>query len=498
MSNALWDRVVETATRRGDAAAVVQGADTWSFADLATGAETLSGAFVAHGVGAGDRVVLARPNTAEVLMQAAAAWRLGAMPVLLHADAPPAHCAHVAAVTRPALILAQTVDGWPRDAALRAPGEALDAAPAPAPVARAGDDPGSIVFTSGSTGLPKGVTQRGATLIERAAAIGALLGYGDDDSILCPVPFAFDYGWGQALSCLLDGRTLILPEGQGGLPLCAALKDHAPTVLAGVPAVFADLTLGLAPIRETPRDSIRLITNTGSKIPPPVFTELRSLFPGARLSLNYGLTETYRSASLPVDLADAHSDAVGHAVPGADILIVGEDGRPLPRGEEGEIVHRGAGTFHGYWGDPDRTAEVLRPDPEGGDAPAVFTGDLGHIGEDGLLRVTGRRDRQMKSMGVRVSPDEVEALLTESGLLAEVGVVAEKHDVLGDMIVACLVPRADAPEGRALIRAISKHARASLSPYMMPRRWEVFDALPRTRSAKVDYPALTRAVEARN
>ncbi|MBL9058539.1 MAG: AMP-binding protein, partial [Mangrovicoccus sp.] len=282
-------------------------------------------------------------------------------------------------------------------------------------------------------------------------------------------------------------------------------------------------------IRETDRSSVRLITNTGSKIPARVFDETLALFPGAAISLNYGLTETYRSASLPVALARQAPDAVGHAVPGVTLAVLRPDGTPAAPEEEGEIVHRGLGTFLGYWNDPGRTAEVLRADPVGGAGRVVHTGDLGRIGSDGLLRIHGRRDRQLKSMGIRVSPDEIEALLLDSGLVADAGVIALPHDVLGDMIVACIVPKRAAsatvapargpattpmalPAGATgdtgtsagvwlseaeLVGRLRAAARQTMSQHMQPRRWLVFDALPLTRSGKVDYPALTRAAEGR-
>jgi acyl-coenzyme A synthetase/AMP-(fatty) acid ligase len=125
---------------------------------------------------------------------------------------------------------------------------------------------------------------------------------------------------------------------------------------------------------------------------------------------------------------------------------------------------------------------------------AVFTGDLGHKDAEGRLYIHGRRDRQMKSMGVRVSPDEVEGLLMASGLLAEVAVVARAHDVLGDLIVAVLA----LPEGGdevLTLKALKRHARAMMSPYMQPRDHLILPALPRNPNGKVDYPALKRLVQ---
>lgn len=549
MGNALWDRFDRIASRRGADEAVFQGAQVWRFADLRHAALDAAAALDAgFRLQPGDRVLVACQPGPEMLARVLAIWHRGAIPALIHPDSPPAHLTHAQRSTAAVLAVTDSplrgLEDLPR-IDLREQGPAGDASvpvQGPMPAARPGDRPGSIVFTSGSSGRPKGVTQTGATLLACSESLGRFLGYTERDRILCPVPFAFDYGWGQALSCLLQGVPLVLPVPRSGFGLCEALARHRPTVLAGVPAVFGDLVQGLAPIRETDRSSIRLITNTGSKIPARVFDETLALFPGAAISLNYGLTETYRSASLPVALARQSPDAVGHAVPGVTLAVLRPDGTPAAPEEEGEIVHRGLGTFLGYWNDPGRTAEVLRPDPAGGAGRVVHTGDLGRIGSDGLLRIHGRRDRQMKSMGIRVSPDEIEALLLDSGLVADAGIVALPHDVLGDMIVACIVPKrtagatpapaprpvaasgaASASSGAAgaagalpagatgdagspagawlseadLVGRLRAAARQTMSQHMQPRRWLVFDALPRTRSGKVDYPALTRAAEGR-
>ncbi len=261
---------------------------------------------------------------------------------------------------------------------------------------------------------------------------------------------------------------MVLPEERSGNGVLAALERHRPTVLAGYPSLFAELALGLAPTRQTRRDSPRLMTNTGSRISRPAFEALLELFPQAEVSLNYGLTETYRTASLPPHLARSHPDSVGFGIEGVEVLVLRPDGSRAAADEGDEIVHRGAGAFRGYWNDADRTARVLRPDPERGpDAPpVVFTGDLGRISGEGLLYFHGRRDRQIKVLGAIVSPEEVEALLAASGLVREASVTSLAHDILGEVLVACVIPPADVPpEGRtAWLNGLKRHCRATMGP----------------------------------
>jgi acyl-coenzyme A synthetase/AMP-(fatty) acid ligase len=357
-----------------------------------------------------------------------------------------------------------------------------------------GREPASILFTSGSSGPPKGVCQSHENLIWGAGAVAASVGLDPEDRILSAIPWAFDYGWGQLLSTFLRGAAQLIPETRNPFALCTAIERLRPTVLPSVPSLAASLIRGVSPIRDTDLGSIQLITNTGSKIPDGLFAEMLELFPEAEISLNYGLTETYRSASLPAALARSHSGSVGRAVGGAALTVLREDGTEAAPGEVGEIVHRGCGVFLGYWGEPGRTAETRRPDPlwrhDGVESPmAVFTGDLGWRDEEGLLYVKGRRDRQIKSMGVRVSPDEVEELICANGLVAEAAVLSRPHEMMGEMVVAVIAPRR---QGEDPVAALKAQARASMSPFMRPMEWNLVEALPRTPSGKVDYPALRR------
>jgi len=506
MSATLWHRFAAQATAKGGNVAICHGDRTASFADL-LGA-TCGWACVLDAA-PGDRVVIAGANSIDLAAAVPAIWAKGAIPVFVNADAPDSHLRHAIAQTGAVTLLTDRARDAGFSAAVHQIGAhqigahqigahqiaAQPAAGMPVAPGQSGAAPGSIVYTSGSSGAPKGVVQRAETLASGVDRIGAMLGYRATERILCPIPFAFDYGWGQLLSVLLGGCSLILPETRGGAGICDALNRHRPTVFAGVPAVFADLLSGLAPIGETDRSSVRLITNTGSRLPDAVRQGLVALFPDAELSLNYGLTETYRSASLPVAMAASHPASVGFAVTGAVLLVLRTDGTEAGVGEEGEVVHGGAGVFHGYWADPDRTAQVLRPDPlwQGeGDAPqVVFTGDLGHKDAAGRLYLHGRRDRQMKSMGVRVAPDEVEALLADSGLLREVAVVSRPHDTVGDLIVA-VVALPEGADAAHSLKLLKRHARDKMSPFMQPRDHIVLPALPRNPNGKVDYPALKR------
>ncbi len=487
-----WRLFEKLAASQAQQPALIQAERFTRYDELAEMAERCAGALA---VSAGDRVLISGPDSVFLAAAILACWRLGAIPALLHPDAPARHFEHARRTITPA----RELIGQEALAALAESGvHPSDAAPHQSP-----DAPASILFTSGSTGLPKAVTQSAGNLASGVQRVKGYLGYHVQDRILCGVPVSFDYGWGQLLSCLLGGMTLILPERPGGIALCQAIEQHRPTVLAAVPSLLADLLMGLAPIATTDCSSVRLITNTGSKIAPAIFELMLETFPGAEISLNYGLTETYRSASLPFGQALSQRSSVGYAIPGVDLVVVLPDGREAPVGEEGEIIHRGAGIFLGYWGDPEASAKTLRPDPFWGGTEAasglpaprvVYTGDLGHKDAEGRLFIHGRRDGQLKSMGVRVSRDEIETLIGQNGHVAGVAVVARPHPAIGDLIVACIEWKSDVDE-KAALKALKQEMRLKASRFMEPREWRTFERLPRTTSGKVDYPTLRTLIK---
>lgn len=490
----IWEAFQTIARRQGERIAIRQGDDTITFTALERASRAIAADIPLE---PGDRIIICARNSFSFAALSGAIWAKGGIVTLVNADAPEAHLDHAVRKTNARMVFSdRDVQGLTADLRSMPDLSALSFFPdtVPLPHGRSGSDPASIVFTSGSTGMPKGVIQQAATLIDGAARVAASLGYRPDDLILCPIPFAFDYGWGQLLSVMTQGLTLVLPALRNPFSLCEALGRHNPTVLAGVPSVFAELVFGLAPLADTPKDSIRLITNTGSRIPDPVFEALVSHFPHAHIALNYGLTETYRSAMLPPPLVVDHRHSVGFALPKTRLLIRREDGSPAEPGESGEILHVGAGVFAGYWGDPERTAatriEVTLED--GCTLPAVRTGDYGYLDAQGLLYIQGRRDRQIKCMGVRVSPDEIEMRLQETGLLREVAVTSRPHDILGSLIIAHIALARSDQDNRTLLKALKKHARDTMSAYMQPREYRLYDRLPRNPNDKIDYRALSR------
>jgi len=208
----------------------------------------------------------------------------------------------------------------------------------------------------------------------------------------------------------------------------------------------------------------------------------------------YGLTEAFRSTYLPPNELDRRPTSMGKAIPDTEILVVTEDGKLCKPGEVGELVHRGPTVSLGYWGRPEDTARVLRPNPlmppELGDCEKVcYSGDLVKMDDEGFLYFVGRRDTMIKSSGYRISPTEVEEAVFSSGRVRHAAVIGIPDETLGQTIKAFVVAR----DGEMVdTSAILGHCASRLPRYMVPQAIEVLNEMPRTSSGKVDYPALRR------
>jgi acyl-coenzyme A synthetase/AMP-(fatty) acid ligase len=197
----------------------------------------------------------------------------------------------------------------------------------------------------------------------------------------------------------------------------------------------------------------------------------------------YGLTEAFRSTSLDPDLVDRHPDSVGTAIPFAEVAIVRPDGSEAAPGEEGELVHRGPLVAHGYWNDPQRTAERFR-------SGAVWSGDRAVKGEDGLIRFRGRDDAMIKVSGNRLSPTEIEEAALASGAVREALALGVPDDQLGQAVLLVAVAKGENAEAR--LRA---YFAAELPAFMHPREIVWRQALPTGPTGKLDRAALVKEFE---
>jgi acyl-coenzyme A synthetase/AMP-(fatty) acid ligase len=276
----------------------------------------------------------------------------------------------------------------------------------------------------------------------------------------------------------------------------ATIRDEAVTVLPCVPPLW--LQLLTAPDFQQPLPALRAMTNTGGRVPLEAVRKLRQYQPGAELFLMYGLTEAFRGTFLDPAEADRRPGSIGKAIPGCEIMVLRQDSTECDPGEPGELVQRGDTVALGYWNDEEATSKVfrshpLRPKGTPDQERVVFSGDLVERDEEGFLYFVSRGDRLIKTLGFRVSPDEIVDALHGSGQIAEAVITTEPDDARGDRIIAHVVLSQSGS-----LDELQAFCRKEIPRYMQPVRIEVREALPRTTSGKHDMRALQATPETRD
>lgn len=353
-------------------------------------------------------------------------------------------------------------------------------------------DLAAILYTSGSSGKPKGVMLNHAQIIAGSSIVASYLEITHTDRILAILPFSFDAGLNQLMTAFQQGGTLVLMTFIFAREIIQTLLTERITGLAGVPSLWSLLAQSNSTLQRYAFPNLRYIANTGGRMPQSVLRVLRQALPATKIFLMYGLTEAFRSTYLPPEELDRRPTSIGKAIPNTEILVINERGQLCQPGEAGELVHRGPTVGMGYWAQPDLTARVFRPHPflrpELGDGERVcYSGDLVRMDEEGFLYFIGRRDNMIKSAGFRISPTEVEEVLFQSRKLREAAVIGIPDEVLGQAVKALVVPAdGEAVSPEDLIAFCAE----TLPRYMVPKSVEILDSLPKTPSGKIDYPAL--------
>jgi acyl-CoA ligase (AMP-forming) (exosortase A-associated) len=353
-------------------------------------------------------------------------------------------------------------------------------------------DMAAILYTSGSTGLPKGVVLSHRNLLAGAESVSTYLGNHPGDVILAALPLSFDAGLSQVTTAFHAGAHVVLVNYLLARDIVKLCARHGVTGLTCVPPLWIGLADLPWPAEATA--SLRYFANTGGRMPRATLDRLRALFPTAKPFLMYGLTEAFRSTYLDPVEVDRRPDSIGKAIPGAEILVVREDGSLCEPGEHGELVHRGALVSLGYWNDPVRTAERFKPAPARDGAlctpeMAVYSGDVVVADEDGFLYFVSRKDEMIKTSGYRVSPTEIEEAVYDTGLVRDAVALGVEDPKIGQVIALVVSGDVD-PD--ALRGVLAKQ----LPGYMVPRQVTVRGELPRSPNGKFDRALLRRELAA--
>lgn len=347
-------------------------------------------------------------------------------------------------------------------------------------------DLAALIYTSGSTGEPKGVMMTHQAMVFTSGSLVQYLRLDGSHRILCALPLAFDYGLYQILMSVRAGATVLLAKDfVFPAPIIKRMQEQQVTVFPGVPTMFATL-VDLHRRGGLSFPGVRRVTNTAAALHAEMLPALREIFPEALIYKMYGLTECKRVCYLEPELLWDKPTSVGKAIPGTEVLVLDDEGRPVAPGQMGILHVRGPHVMVGYWNRPQQTAEMLRPGPLPGER-MLRSGDWFMQDEDGFLTFQGRSDDIIKSRGEKVSPREVENVLHALSDVVEAAVVGAPDALLGELVCAYVVLR----EGSDLSPAmIVRHCRDRLEPYLVPGRVDILDALPHTNRGKIDYKTL--------
>ncbi|CAM3273359.1 non-ribosomal peptide synthetase [Stackebrandtia soli] len=488
----LLSPIATAAADRPDAVAVVSGNDTLTYGALWMRTEAVAARLAAAGVGAGDRVVVLTGKSTYAIGAILGVLRSGAAYVPLDNRWPAARVAAIMAdVDASAIILDDALRGQLAESRVDLPVFDIvsvgdpDGAPTlsvPPPV---GTDVAYLMYTSGSTGIPKGVIVRHGAI---ASYMRWKLRYhrlGPDTRILQTASLAFDGGTSDVFSVLSAGGALIMADMHSATPreLGDLAVRHAITDVNTVPSMYRLLLDELAGAAST----LRLVTVGGEATTEELMHRHHATLPDTRLVNEYGPTE----GSIAATAFDHGLDAgpgfpIGRPLDNTVVTVSTQDGRALPPGFVGELRLSGLGLADGYRNRPEQTASVFVADPLAPNGRAYRTGDLGWWRADGVLEFVGRADSQVKIRGQRVEIGEVENALGRVDGVAAAAVVATTGPDGGVALVGFVeTPRLSPAE-------VHTAAAKLLPPAMLPSRIEVVPGLPRMASGKLNRAALER------
>jgi fatty-acyl-CoA synthase len=497
-----------------------------TFASGESGAVTFSGldersrrvaaGLLARGMAPGDRIAIAAPNLAEWLEVFFGAARIGVVVVTLNVRYRSRELEYMLNQSGARLLVsAAAADGFDFETFYagfreRIPtvenvfflagggagqryrdllGDPAEAEPARFEQAVAPGDPAVILYTSGTTGTPKGAVLTHASLLASGRAQVQHLGTGAGDVHLCVMPLNHVGGITcNITAALLVGATVVLAETFSPAAALDALAGYRVTLFLGVPTMW-NLMLAHESLPHRDTAALRLVVIGGSNVEPALAQRINDTFPGARLANLYGLSEVSGAAVISPagDDVPTVSRSIGVALPGVAARVVALDGSDVAPGEEGELQLAGPGAAAGYWRMPEETAQTFLP---GG---WVATGDMVSQEADGHLVLRGRRKEMFVQGGYNVYPVEVENVLTTHPGVAMAAGIGVPDPVLGEVGCYYIVAGAEQSVTEGELR---EHCAAHLADYKVPRRFVMATELPTTPAGKINKAALRDEHEA--
>jgi long-chain acyl-CoA synthetase len=446
-----------------------------------------------RGITAGDRVGLMAPNVPEFLALYYGILRVGAVVVPMNPQFKSREVDYYLSDSAASLALAwhgvadqaaKGAAGAGTDLVIIEPSDfastLADVGPEPSVADRAPSDTAVILYTSGTTGQPKGAELTHANLLTNVEVTRTtLLNLGPRDVVLGALPLFHSFGQTVGMGCTMasGGCLTLLPRFDPVRALEVIKRDQV-TVLMGVPTMYAAILHSASGAADTA--SLRLCVSGGAAMPVEIMRAFEKQF-GCMILEGYGLSETSPVASFNHPDRERKPGTIGQAIAGVEMRVQNDDGEPLPPGEIGEIAIRGHNVMKGYWRRPEDTAEAM--------AGGWFrTGDLARVDSEGYFSIVDRKKDMIIRGGLNVYPREVEEVLYEHPAVAEAAVIGVPDQLLGEEIAAVvkLKPGASADPGE-----LREHVKSQLAAYKYPRHVWIVDELPHGGSGKI----LKRAIE---
>jgi len=467
----------------------------WSYADLDRESARIAGALTARGAKPGERVAAQVDKSPHALFLYLACLRAGCIYLPLNTAYPERELDYFLADAEPAVVVCRPpAEAMLRGIAARRSDACLltldaagrgslgdagaDLAPEFETVARTPDDPAAILYTSGTTGRPKGAVLSHGNLAANAITLHQTWGFRPGDVLLHALPLFHTHGLFVACHCALLNASPMIMLPKFDLTMVKQALPRA-TVMMGVPTFYTRL---LADPGFGPEDcaAMRLFISGSAPLLEQTFSDFRERT-GHTILERYGMTEAGMVTSNPL-LGERKRGTVGPPLPGVTLRVVDESGRPLPAGKVGAIEYRGPNVFKGYWRRPEQTAEEFTAD-------GYFrSGDLGCIDRDGYLSIVGRGKDLVISGGYNVYPKEVELVIDALAGVMESAVIGLPDPDFGERVTAVVVRRPGAPPIDA--DAIRTAIKPLLAGYKTPKEFHFVDRLPRNAMGKVQKKTL--------
>lgn len=493
-----------TAERLGDKIGIIEGERSWTFGEIYRDARAAASAYLARGIGKGDIVAIWAPNCREWILAAVGAQMTGAAITPLNTRLKGAEAGDILRRSHARLLVCtERFLGfdYPRmisgedlpelEAIVRMDGDGADGWAAFIAGGKGPDDPAvdraeaavrpddlcDVMFTSGTTGSPKGVLHSHENVVALFRAWAERVDLQESDRYLIANPFFHTFGYKAGwVNCLALGVTMLPMPVFDVERMAQLIEKERVSFIPGPPTIFQSLLHGLAG-QKRDFSSMRVAVTGAAPVPPVLVERMRSELGMENVVNGYGMTE-FGAITMTgkADSAETVAHTCGFALPGVEIKCVDDDGRTVACGEMGEILVRGRGRMLGYLEDPVATAQSI--DAEGW----LHTGDIGTLDSAGYLRIMDRKKDMYISGGFNCYPAEIEKMLAKHPAIELAAVIGVPDERMGEVGKAFIVLR---PGAAADAAAIIAWSRENMANYKVPRTIEFVTDLPRNAGGKV-------------